>query len=320
MGDYCDGIERINIELSTQNKLALCDALAEFLQGELPLHTGDAEIAKDVLIGDRRQAALDYVAVRRRWQWLLDNLDLPLAEPKRSSPSTASPPGELPTVPPTRRSSTACRTIRPHLVEDGTAPASQDLRRHGLPAGADAHRGDPQAKCCAVASSSRCTCTPATATCTQHPGQLGQLRDAADGQPRRRPHHGAGALARRRHLRRARHRHHQARLPDRRRDGRFWAYKAKVDPEGRFNRGKLMRGGAAKPFADARLANLDAYTPSFNLMGHESLIMEQTEIGEISHDIKDCLRCGKCKPVCSTHVPRANLLYSPRNKILAPRC
>ena len=26
---------------------------------------------------------------------------------------------------------------------------------------------------------------------------------------------------------------------------------------------------------------------------------------------------GKCKPVCATHVPRANLLYSPRNKILA---
>ena len=33
--------------------------------------------------------------------------------------------------------------------------------------------------------------------------------------------------------------------------------------------------------------------------------------------IKDCLRCGKCKPPCATHVPRANLLYSPRNKILA---
>ena len=28
-------------------------------------------------------------------------------------------------------------------------------------------------------------------------------------------------------------------------------------------------------------------------------------------------RSGKCKPVCATHVPRANLLYSPRNKILA---
>ncbi len=81
MGDYCDGIERINIELSTRNKLALCDALGEFLQGELPLHLGDANVDKDVLIGDRRQSALEAVAaVRARWQWLLDHLDLPLAE------------------------------------------------------------------------------------------------------------------------------------------------------------------------------------------------------------------------------------------------
>jgi FAD/FMN-containing dehydrogenase len=82
MGDYCDGIERINIELSTQNKLALCDALAEFLKGELPLHAGDANLDKDVLIGDRRAsgAGLRRSAVRLRWEWLLDNLDLPLAE------------------------------------------------------------------------------------------------------------------------------------------------------------------------------------------------------------------------------------------------
>ncbi|HNC79488.1 MAG TPA: DUF3683 domain-containing protein, partial [Rhodocyclaceae bacterium] len=33
MGDYCDGIERINIELSIQNKLALCEALRAFLEG-----------------------------------------------------------------------------------------------------------------------------------------------------------------------------------------------------------------------------------------------------------------------------------------------
>ena len=45
--------------------------------------------------------------------------------------------------------------------------------------------------------------------------------------------------------------------------------------------------------------------------------MQQSDIGDISNSIKDCLRCGKCKPVCATHVPRANLLYSPRNKILA---
>jgi FAD/FMN-containing dehydrogenase len=87
----------------------------------------------------------------------------------------------------------------------------------------------------------------------------------------------------------------------------FRAYKNRVDPEGRFNAGKLMPG-----------ATLDkAYTPSFGLMGHESLIMQQSDINSISDAIKDCLRCGKCKPVCATHVPRANLLYSPRNKILA---
>jgi Fe-S oxidoreductase len=60
-----------------------------------------------------------------------------------------------------------------------------------------------------------------------------------------------------------------------------------------------------------------AYTPSFALIGAESLILEASEIGRVADSIKDCLRCGKCKPVCATHVPRANLLYSPRNKILA---
>jgi len=94
----------------------------------------------------------------------------------------------------------------------------------------------------------------------------------------------------------------------------FAAYKAKVDPEGRFNKGKLLRGS----LDGARSADLShAYTPSFGLMGHESLIMQQSDIGAIADSVKDCLRCGKCKPVCATHVPRANLLYSPRNKILA---
>jgi Fe-S oxidoreductase len=87
----------------------------------------------------------------------------------------------------------------------------------------------------------------------------------------------------------------------------FRSYKNRVDPEGRFNKGKLM------PRADLSMA----YTPSFGLMGHESIIMQQSDIGAIADSVKDCLRCGKCKPVCATHVPRANLLYSPRDKILA---
>jgi Fe-S oxidoreductase len=91
----------------------------------------------------------------------------------------------------------------------------------------------------------------------------------------------------------------------------FRHYKQRVDPEGRFNKGKLLND----PTMHSDLRN--AYTPSFGLMGHESLIMQQSDIGAIANSIKDCLRCGKCKPVCATHVPRANLLYSPRNKILA---
>ena len=94
----------------------------------------------------------------------------------------------------------------------------------------------------------------------------------------------------------------------------FAEYKQRVDPEGRFNKGKLVRDAASMNPRKSALHN--AYTPSFSLMGAESLIMEQSEIGNISAMIKDCLRCGKCKPVCPTHSPRANLLYSPRNKIL----
>ena len=86
----------------------------------------------------------------------------------------------------------------------------------------------------------------------------------------------------------------------------FADYKAKADPDGYFNRGKLAAGSS--------LAN--AYTPSLRLVQQEALILEQSELGALNDSIKDCLRCGKCKPVCATHSPGANLLYSPRNKVL----
>jgi len=88
---------------------------------------------------------------------------------------------------------------------------------------------------------------------------------------------------------------------------KFVTYKNEVDPHGRFNRGKLMPGSGLD----------DAYTPSLALVQQEALILEQSELGLLNDDIKHCLRCGKCKPVCMTHIPRANMLYSPRNKILA---
>ena len=87
----------------------------------------------------------------------------------------------------------------------------------------------------------------------------------------------------------------------------FESYKSKVDPEHRFNPGKLMR-----------FSGLDnAYTPSLRLLQQEALILEESELGGLNDAVRHCLRCGKCKPVCNTHIPRANLSYSPRNKILA---
>ena len=87
----------------------------------------------------------------------------------------------------------------------------------------------------------------------------------------------------------------------------FAKYKEEVDPNGHFNAGKLLAGSGLEK----------AYTPSLQLLQQEALILEASDLGDLNNDIKDCLRCGKCKPECTTHVPRANLLYSPRNKILA---
>ncbi len=87
----------------------------------------------------------------------------------------------------------------------------------------------------------------------------------------------------------------------------FSRYKNQVDPQGHFNRGKLLDGSGLQ----------NAYTPSLQLVQQEALILEESELGDLNDDISHCLRCGKCKPVCTTHVPRANLFYSPRDKILA---
>ncbi|MBK7846870.1 MAG: DUF3683 domain-containing protein [Zoogloea sp.] len=310
MGDYCDGIERINIELSTQNKLALCDALTEFLQGELPLDTGDATISRDELIGERRKDALAYVAlVRRRWQWLLDNLDLPLAEAEPHFAEYGIQAAELSNRAANpklfhRLQDYSVRTgwkteLKPRLdkIFDGQlfAPVSEGIKkvhkqvlRGRVFVALHMHAGDGNVHTNIPVNSDNYEMLQ---TANKAVDRIMALARSLDGVIS--GEHGIG-ITKLDYLT-------DAEMAN------YWAYKQKVDPEGRFNRGKLMKGG-----------NLDnAYTPSFNLMGHESLIMEQTAIGEISHDIKDCLRCGKCKPVCSTHVPRANLLYSPRNKILS---
>ncbi|APR04372.1 DUF3683 domain-containing protein [Thauera chlorobenzoica] len=310
MGEYCDGIERINIELSIHNKLELCDTLAAFLQGELPLDLKDEIVDRDTLIADHRAQALEQIAqVRRRWQWLLDNLDVPLAEAERRFAEYSIDAGELSnrTEHPLlfhRLQDYSIRVswkgeLRPRLehIFDGALFARilariseihQEVLRGRVFVALHMHAGDGNVHTNLPVNSDHYEMLQRANRAVDRIMALAKSLDGViSGE------HGIGITK-------------LDYLSDEQM-AEFWAYKERVDPEGRFNRGKLMKGG--------NLAN--AYTPSFNLMGHESLIMEQTAVGEIAHDIKDCLRCGKCKPVCSTHVPRANLLYSPRNKILS---
>jgi len=310
MGDYCDGIERINIELSIRNKLALCDALAGFLGGELPVQRGDSALDADVLIGDRRQNALDLVAgVRARWQWLLEHLDLPLAEAEREFATYGIEAGPLSNraaeprlfhrlqdfsvrvswkseIKPLLETIFDGNIYRP-ILERIEAIQKENLRGRVFVA-LHMHAGDGNVHTNIPVNSDDYEMLQTANRAVERIMELARsLGGVISGE------HGIGITK-------------LEFLTDAEMQP-FRDYKAKVDPEGRFNKGKLMPGGD--------LAN--AYTPSFSLLGAESLIMELSEVGKISASIKDCLRCGKCKPVCSTHVPRANLLYSPRNKILA---
>ena len=310
MGDYCDGIERINIELSIQNKLALCDNLSDFLSGELPLHRGDANLDNAVLIGDQRQAACDVIAaVRSRWQWLLDNLDqaLALAEHEFADQGIIASP----------LTNKAGQVTLFHRLQDHSVRASwktelkplletifdgsvfrpvierieaihKETLRGRVFVALHMHAGDGNVHTNIPVNSDN---YPMLQTAYGAVERIMALARRLDGVIS--GEHGIG-------LTKLEFLSEEEIRP-------FREYKQRIDPNGHFNKGKLMPGG------DLR----GAYTPSFSLLGTESLIMEQSEIGDISTMIKDCLRCGKCKPVCSTHVPRANLLYSPRNKILS---
>ncbi len=319
MGEYTDAIERINIELSTRNKLRLIDALEAYLQGELPVGKtvdhDDAEHTRDEILAERRQDALDTLAaVRRRWTWLLDGLDQPLG----GSLDTLAELGlgeHLPALRERLGRQPAARVF--DVVQDHTLRISwkTDIRsameRHfagadcaavlaGLQATHDRilksrvfvalhmHAGDGNVHTnIPVNSDDYEMLREANEAVARIMGIARSLDGVISGE------HGIG-------LTKYEFLSAEELAP-------FQDYKRRVDPGNRFNAGKLMPG--------ADLGR--AWTPSFNLLGHESLIMQRSEIGAISNAIKDCLRCGKCKPVCATHVPRANLLYSPRNKILA---
>ncbi len=286
LGDYTDGIERINIELSIGNKLALVDALDRFFSSPIPstLWGDDAEAKPSP---DRLEAKIDeartvLATVRGRWRELLERIDetFPALQDRSlvvSWKTELKAPLEeifagLAFAPILAR----CNAIHRELLH-----ARVFVALHMHAGDGNVHTNIP------VNSDNYAMLAQASASVSRIMALARSLGGVISGE------HGIG-ITKLEYLE-----------PDEL--SPFIAYKRRVDPEGRFNRHKLLPG--------ADLAR--AYTPSFSLIGAESLILEQSEIGHISDSIKDCLRCGKCKPVCATHVPRANLLYSPRNKILA---
>ncbi len=297
MGEYSNGIERINIELSLRNKLELLDALeAFFRQGALPLGKGDdaGEIPSAELLEDRVQQALALLAeVRALWRTWLHGLDREFFEPLQDGRLRAS--WKTQVLKPLQQLFAGAAFVP--LLDECRRIHRQVLRGRVWVA-LHMHAGDGNVHTNIPVNSDNYamlqTAHEAVARIMKLARSLGGVISGE---------HGIGITK-------------LEFLSDEELKG-FADYKRRVDAEGRFNKGKLLKA-ARSAGDDTFAADLSAaYTPSFGLMGHESLIMQRSDIGAISDSIKDCLRCGKCKPVCATHVPRANLLYSPRNKILA---
>ncbi|MDP2264541.1 MAG: FAD/FMN-binding oxidoreductase [Hydrogenophaga sp.] len=301
MGEYTEGIERINIELSLRNKLKLADALeAFFTRGNLPL--GKSDDANDIpsaeLLEDRVQQAVALVReVRSLWAGWLRDVDtlFPQLQDHRLRASWKTQ------IRAPLQKIFNGSSFGPLLAECNAI--HQRVLKGRVWVALHMHAGDGNVHTNIPVNSDDYEMLQ---TAHEAVNRIMVLARSLDGVIS--GEHGIG-ITKLEFLT-------DAELQP------FADYKTRVDPEGRFNKGKLLRdfSGSASLSGDASLRSADlsnAYTPSFGLMGHESLIMQQSDIGAIADSVKDCLRCGKCKPVCATHVPRANLLYSPRNKILA---
>ena len=290
MAEYTDGIERINIDLSLRNKLSLCDALQAFLsQDNLPLGKSDDdhEVPGAEWVQERVGQALSLIAdVRAQWQQWLDDAESLFPQLQdhslRASWKTQlrAPLEGIFTGGVFAGVVTQCISIHQKVLKGRVWVALH------------MHAGDGNVHTNIPVNSDDYDMLQAAHGAVKRIMALARSLDGViSGE------HGIGITK-------------MEFMSDTELQP-FADYKARIDPEGRFNKGKLLRnGGQASDLTNA-------YTPSFGLMGHESLIMQQSDIGAIADSVKDCLRCGKCKPVCATHVPRANLLYSPRNKILA---
>jgi FAD/FMN-containing dehydrogenase/Fe-S oxidoreductase len=309
LADYSRGIERINIEQSIRNKDAIMAAVLHYLAGDLPeaRQAGDFgdSAEEDAILSAKREAAREAVGLaRRRWQRVLEHLDGPAADhldllqgEERIQARAGDTLLDLMLRRDLRQSYT--REVGERLCE---IFAGQDLagvrarlaeiharaRESRLFVALHMHAGDGNVHTNIPVHSADYRMLQEAERLVDRIMTLAQsLGGVISGE------HGIG-ITKLQYL-------EPKRLAD------FVTYKRRVDPHQRFNPGKLMPGSDLS----------GAYTPSLRLVQQEAIILEETELGALNDDVKHCLRCGKCKPKCMTHVPRANLLYSPRNKILA---
>ncbi len=314
LAQYNDGIERINIELSTRNKLRMIEAVYVYLTGELPeLHTvvagqaPDFEDSEEVRrIGDAKMTAARQVLdqARSRWQCLLEHMDDKARVHGALLDDTvrAALDGDESLFRLLQRRALRIsyrRSVERPLKEifSGQEFAGVRARLDVLHAeqrsarlfvATHMHAGDGNVHTnIPVNSNDYQMLQEADAVVARIMALAGSLGGVISGE------HGIGIT--------------KMRYLDQGAVEAFADYKHQVDPRGVFNPGKLLAGSGLH----------NAYTPSLRLVEQEALLLEASELGALNREIKDCLRCGKCKPVCNTHIPQANLLYSPRDKILA---
>ncbi len=309
LADYNDGIERINIEQSLSNKLRLVAALLDYLGSDLAELRQSTDYPpsaeSDAIVAAKQNAAREHLlSIQRQWNTILENLDAPAehyAHLLDAATEARMCEGDTLFNLLQRRDlriSYRREVERPlkaifsgrelEKFHQRFADIHERIRSSRLFVATHMHAGDGNVHTNIPVNSNDYDMLQEADRIVDRVMALAQaLGGVISGE------HGIGIT--------------KIHYLEPEAVQAFTDYKHKIDPEGRFNRGKLLAGSGLH----------NAYTPSLRLVQQEALILEQSELGALNDDIRHCLRCGKCKPVCNTHVPRANLYYSPRNKILA---
>ena len=309
LAEYNRGIECINIKQAITNKIKICDAITEYLNSNLEDAPEDDEYTTSdeakLIIRNKCETAKQLIAAKKqRWSDILQNLNSPAAQVKNllldheqeniregddlidlllRRECVISYTNEIYTSLSEIFSGQDLKPVREKFKE-----IHRSIKDSKLFVALHMHAGDGNVHTNIPVHSDNYAMLHEADKIVDQIMKLAQSLDGViSGE------HGIGLT--------------KIRYLETEKVAAFADYKKKVDPHQHFNKDKL-----------SAISNLDlAYTPSLRLVQQEAIILEDSELGELNDAIKNCLRCGKCKAKCMTHVPRANLYYSPRDKILA---